>query len=214
MSPWFDTYGQCHCWNPTPPQAKCRTSETQIKNSSVLRNWGQLAKVRLSRPASMLCTEMGPVFAVKRGPGCSDPDQLPTTPRAHPKLTDETALCVVRKQVAPSSEQEMPAPDLCTPDVWFPQTFQPLSMTPEKAAQRADSQLTYPGIWGGEWGCSSREEGCGLLFHSGPCWGGPQGAPFPFQNPFESPVCVRPSRLPQVSGDSRKQAGWVGAERL
>lgn len=42
----------------------------------------------------------------------------------------------------------------------------------------------------------------------------PGEAPFPLQNPFESPVCVRPSRLPQVSGDSRKQEGWVGANRL
>lgn len=39
----------------------------------------------------------------------------------------------------------------------------------------------------------------------------PGRPPFPFQNPFESPVCVRPSQLPQVSGDSRKQEG-VGAE--
>lgn len=36
---------------------------------------------------------------------------------------------------------------------------------------------------------------------------------FPFQNPFESPVCMRPSQLPQVSGNPRKQEG-VGARRL
>lgn len=181
-----DTYGQCHCWNPTPPQAKCRISETQINNSSVLRNRGQLAKVRLSRPACMLCTEMGTVFAVKRGPGCSDPDQLPTTPRAQPKLTEETVLSVVRKQAAPSSEQEMPPPDLCTLDVWFPQTFQPLSMTPEKAAQRTDSQLTYPGIWAGEWGCSASEEAADCCFTPGPAGEVPRGPPFLFRTPLKA----------------------------
>ena len=91
LSPWFDTYGQCHCWNPTPPRAKCRTSETQINNSSVFRNRGQLAKVRLSRPACTLCqtkpcAKTGPIFAVKRGPGCSDPDQLPTHPQRPPQV--------------------------------------------------------------------------------------------------------------------------------
>lgn len=34
-----DTYEQCHCWNPTPPRAKCRTSATEINNSSVFRKF-------------------------------------------------------------------------------------------------------------------------------------------------------------------------------
>lgn len=52
-----------------------------------------------------------------------------------------------------------------------------------------------------------------LRLQCGPWWGGPQGGPlFLFRTPLKA-LSVRPSRLPQVSGDSRKQEG-VGAKRL
>lgn len=54
-APCRDTYGECHCWNPTPPQAKCRTSATQINNSLVFRNRGQGPNVYLAWPPHTLC---------------------------------------------------------------------------------------------------------------------------------------------------------------
>lgn len=46
-----------------------------------------------------------------------------------------------------------------------------------------------------------------LRLQCGPWWGGPQGGPlFLFRTPLKA-LSVRPSRLPQVSGDSRKQEG-------
>ena len=128
-------------------------------------------------------------------------------------MTEDTALPVVHRQVAPSSEQEMPPPDLCTLGGWFPQTSQPLSLWPEKAAQRTDSQLSYQVSGLGSGGARPLRRAVDCCFTPGLAGEAP-GGPLSFSEPFESPVYVRPSRLPQVSGDSRKQEGWVGAKRL
>lgn len=51
-----------------------------------------------------------------------------------------------------------------------------------------------------------------LRLHFGPQWTVPAEAPFSFSETHVKALSVRPSQLPQVSGDSRK-GGGVGAKR-
>lgn len=52
-----------------------------------------------------------------------------------------------------------------------------------------------------------------LRLHFGPQWTVPAEAPFSFSEPHVKALSVRPSQLPQVSGDSRKGGGRCKEKR-